>query len=47
MSQIRIIIIIIIIIILPFWQFFTPELAGGLPLKREWQQVSSSLQDSS
>ena len=22
------------------WQFFTPELAGGLSLESEWQQVS-------
>ena len=42
-----IIIIIIIIIILLFWEFFTPVQADGLSLEIEWQQVSSSLQDSS
>ena len=40
-------IIIIIIIVLRFWEFSTPELANGFSLKSEWQQVSSSLQDSS
>ena len=38
---------IIIIIILLFWEFFTPTLADGFSLEFEWQQVSSSLQDSS
>ena len=37
---------IIIIIIIP-WMFFTSALACGLSLKSEWQQVYSSLQDSS
>ena len=41
------IITIIIIIILLLWEFFTPALADGFPLEFEWQQVSSSLQDSS
>ena len=36
----------IIIIILLIWEFFTSALVG-LPLEFEWQQVSSSLQDSS
>ena len=36
-----------IIIIFTPWEFFTSALAGGLSLKFEWQQVSSSLQDSS
>ena len=34
-------------IILLFWEFFIPVLADGFPLEFEWQQVSSSLQDSS
>ena len=38
-----IIIIIIIIIILLFWEFF---LADGFSLEFEWQQITSSLQDS-
>ena len=38
---------IIIIIILLISEFFTPALADGFPLESEWQQVSSSLQDSS
>ena len=42
-----IIIIIITIIIIPFREFFTPTLADGLSLESEWQEVSSSLQDSS
>ena len=42
-----IIIIIIIIIITIIWEFFTPALFYGFPLESEWQQVSSSLQDSS
>ena len=37
----------IIIIILYSLDFFTSVLAYGLSLKFEWQQVSSSLQDSS
>ena len=28
-------------------KFFTPTLADGFPLEFKWQQVSSSLQDSS
>ena len=42
-----IIIIIIIIIILLLWEFFTPTLTDCFSLESEWQQVSSSLQDSS
>ena len=38
---------IIIIIILLLWEFFTPALADERLLEFEWQQVSSSLQDSS
>ena len=41
-----IIIIIIIIVIIP-WEFFTSALADGFLLEFEWQQVSSSLRDSS
>ena len=40
-------IIIIIIIIIYSSEFFTSALADGLSLEIEWQQVSSSLQDSS
>ena len=29
------------------WEFFTPTLADGFPMKLEWQQVTSSLLDSS
>ena len=39
--------IIIIIIILFIWECFTPTLADGFPLDSEWQQVCSSLHDSS
>ena len=39
--------LIIIIIILFRWKFFTPALADEFSLEFEWQQVSSSLQDSS
>ena len=38
---------IIIIIIIYSLEFFTSVLADGLSLEFEWQQVSSSLQDSS
>ena len=38
---------IIIIIISYSLEFFTSALADGLPLEIEWQQISSSLQDSS
>ena len=38
---------IITIIIIFIWEFFTSALADGFPLESEWQQVSSSLQDSS
>ena len=41
------IIIIIIIIIIISLEFFTSALADILSRKFEWQQVSSSLQDSS
>ena len=37
----------IFIIILLLWKFFTPALADGPSLEFEWQQVFSSLQDSS
>ena len=43
----QIINIIIIIIISLFWEFFMPMLVGGFVLEFEWQQVCSSLQDSS
>ena len=46
-TKLFIIIIIIIIIIIYSWEFFTSALADGLSLEFEWQQVSSSLQDSS
>ena len=36
-----------IIIIFLFWEFFTPALGDGFSLEFEWQQVSSSVQDSS
>ena len=42
-----IIIIIIIIIILLLREFFSPVLPDGFTLEFEWQQISSSLQDSS
>ena len=42
-----IIIIIIIIIIIYSLEFFTSALANGFLLESEWQQVSSSLEDSS
>ena len=35
------------IIIIYSLEFFTSALAGGFSLESEWQQVSSSLQDSS
>ena len=38
---------IIIIIIIYSLEFFTSVLADGLSLEFEWQQLSSSLQDSS
>ena len=37
----------VIIIILFILIIFTPVLADGFPQESEWQQVSSSLQDSS
>ena len=40
-------IIIIIFIIIYSLEYFTSALADGLSLEIEWQQVSSSLQDSS
>ena len=43
----KIIRIIIIIIIIIYSEFFTSALADGLSLVFEWQQVSSSLPDSS
>ena len=42
-----IVIIIIIIIIIHSLELFTSALADGFSLETEWQQVSSSLQDSS
>ena len=41
------IIVLFIIIIIIHWEFFTSALADGLSLGFEWQQVPSSLQDSS
>ena len=41
------IIIIIIIIIITILEVFTSVLADGFSLEFDWQQVSSSLQDSS
>ena len=41
------VIIIIIIIIIYSLEFFTSALADGVSLESEWQQVYSSLQDSS
>ena len=38
---------IIVIAILLIWEFFPPPLTDSFPLESEWQQVSSSLQDSS
>ena len=38
---------IIIIIIIIICEFFTPALVDGISLGSKWQQVSSSLQDSS
>ena len=35
------------VIVLLTWEFFTQALAEGFPLEAEWQQISSSLQDSS
>ena len=49
-NHLLIIIIIItttIIIIIYSFEFFTSALADGLSQELEWQQVSSSLQDSS
>ena len=42
-----IIIIIVIIIIILLWELIKTALADDLPLKFEWQQVSSSIQDTS
>ena len=39
--------VVVIIIIYSLKLFFTSALANGLSLEFEWQQVSSSLQDSS
>ena len=46
-NTIIIIIIVIIIIIIYSLEFFKLALADDLSLEIEWQQVSSSLQDSS
>ena len=37
----------ILLLLFTSCEFFTPALTGGLSLKSEWQQVFSSLQDSS
>ena len=42
-----IIFIFLFFIFLLFWQFFTSELTDGFLLEFEWQQIFSSLQDSS
>ena len=39
--------LLILLLLLLLLEFFTPALADGLSLEFEWQQVSSSLQDSS
>ena len=39
--------LLLLLLLLLIWEFFTFSLADGLPLVFEWQQVSSSLQDSS
>ena len=39
--------ITLVIFILVIWEFFTPALSDGFPLGSVWQQVFSSLQDSS
>ena len=36
-----------VIIILLIWEFFTPAFADGFLLESEWQQDSSSFQDTS
>ena len=46
-SSESIIIIIIIIIIIHSLELFTSVIADGFSLESEWQQVTSSLQDSS
>ena len=46
-TRVKKIIINITTIILLIWEFFIPALVNGFPLESEWQQVSSSLQDSS
>ena len=38
---------IYILLLFPVWESFTSALADGLLLEFEWQQVSSSPQDSS
>ena len=38
---------ILVMIILVIWEFFTAALADDFLQESEWQQVSSSLQDSS
>ena len=45
-SNVVVVAIVIIIIIHPL-ELFTSALADGFSLESEWQQVSSSLQDSS
>ena len=37
---------IALLLLFTFWEFFTSALADGLSLEFEWQQVSSSLEDS-
>ena len=46
-SLVIIIIIIIVVVVLLVWEFFTPALADSFPPESDWQQVSSSHQDSS
>ena len=36
-----------LLLLLTHWEFFTPVSSDGLSLEPEWQQVTSSLQDSS
>ena len=43
-----VVVVLILVLVLSFnlWEFFTSVLADGLSLELEWQQISSSLQDS-
>ena len=40
-------ILLLLLLFVLFWEFFTPVLTDGFSLESEWQEVSSSLQDSS